>query len=73
LSQAKGSPNDEESILDDIAGREITAAVEKLPLEVVTAAQERGKQRDIWRTAAELLAFFHIQITHRLFTPTNLL
>ena len=40
---------------EDVAGREIDAAVEALLPEVVAAAQERGRNRDIWETAKELL------------------
>jgi len=40
---------------EDIAGREIAQAAETLPSEVVIAAQERGRARDLWETAAELL------------------
>jgi len=39
----------------EIAGRHIAAAAESLPLEVVAAAQERGRARDLWETAKELL------------------
>jgi tetratricopeptide (TPR) repeat protein len=40
---------------EDIAGREIAEAADSLSPEVVTAAEERGKKRDIWETAKELL------------------
>jgi tetratricopeptide (TPR) repeat protein len=40
---------------EDIAGREIASAAEKLPPEVVAAAQERGRTRDLWGTVEELL------------------
>jgi hypothetical protein len=40
----------------DVAGKHIAAAAESLPPEVVAAAQERGRARDIWQTARELLA-----------------
>jgi tetratricopeptide (TPR) repeat protein len=40
---------------EDVAGREITAAAEALPPEVVAAAQERGRARDLWATVEELL------------------
>lgn len=43
---------------EDIAGQELSAAAESLPPEVVSAAQIRGRERDIWETAAELLAEF---------------
>jgi hypothetical protein len=40
---------------EDIAGQEIAKVAESLPAEVVTAAQERGRARDLWETASELL------------------
>jgi len=40
---------------EDVAGREIAAAAEALPPEVVAAAQERGRARDLWATVEELL------------------
>jgi tetratricopeptide (TPR) repeat protein len=40
----------------DIAWRHITAAAAELPPEVVTAAWERGRARDLYETAAEFLA-----------------
>jgi hypothetical protein len=40
---------------EDVAGREIAAAAEALPPEVAAAAQERGRARDLWATAEELL------------------
>jgi predicted ATPase/DNA-binding SARP family transcriptional activator len=43
---------------EDIAGREITAVAASLPLPVVTAAQTRGRGRDLWATAGELLDEF---------------
>lgn len=47
---------------EDIAGREIAAATESLPPKVVAAAQERGRGRDFWETAAELLEELSKQI-----------
>jgi hypothetical protein len=41
---------------EDVAGKHITAVAETLPPEAVTAAQERGRARDLWATAEELLA-----------------
>ena len=41
---------------EDIAGQHIAAAAESLPPEVVQAARERGRARDLWKTAKELLA-----------------
>jgi tetratricopeptide (TPR) repeat protein len=40
---------------EDVAGRELSAVGEALPPEVVTAAEERGRARDLWATAEELL------------------
>jgi tetratricopeptide (TPR) repeat protein len=40
---------------EDIAGRHIAAAAQ-LPPDVVAAAQERGRARDLWATVEELLA-----------------
>lgn len=40
---------------EDVAGRHISAAAESPPTEVVAAAQERGRARDLWETAKELL------------------
>jgi tetratricopeptide (TPR) repeat protein len=41
--------------VEDVAGREIRAAAEGLPPEVVASAQERGRVRDLWATVEELL------------------
>jgi len=41
---------------EDVAGREIAAAAEALPAEVVAVAQERGRARDLEATVEELLA-----------------
>ena len=41
---------------EDVAGQHIAAAAATLPPEVVTAAQERGRARDLEATVAELLA-----------------
>lgn len=43
---------------DDVVGKPIQAVAETLPPEVVAAAQESGRQRDFWETAAELLKQF---------------
>ena len=40
---------------DDIAGQEITAAIENIPPEVASVCQERGRCRDLWETARELI------------------
>lgn len=40
---------------EDVAGRHIAAVAATLPPEVVAAAQERGRARDLWQTAEELL------------------
>ena len=41
---------------DDVAGKHIAAVAATLPPEVVAAAQERGRARDLDATVAELLA-----------------
>ena len=41
---------------EDVSGKHIAAAAESLPPDVVAAAQERGRARDLWETAKELLA-----------------
>jgi hypothetical protein len=41
---------------EDVAGKHIAAAAVALPPEVVDAAQKRGRARDLWGTAEELLA-----------------
>jgi hypothetical protein len=40
---------------EEVAGRELAAMAAVLPLEVREAAQARGRARDIWATAQELL------------------
>ena len=40
---------------EDVAGKQIAAAEGSLPPEVVAAAQERGRARDLWETARELM------------------
>ena len=40
---------------EDVAGRHIAAVAATLPPDVVTAAQERGRARDLEATVAELL------------------
>jgi predicted ATPase/DNA-binding SARP family transcriptional activator len=40
---------------EDVAGRHVAAAAVALPSEVVAAAQEQGRTRDLWATAEELL------------------
>ena len=40
----------------DVAGRHIAAAAAVLPPEAVTEAKERGRNRDLWDTVAELVA-----------------
>ena len=44
---------------EDVAGQGITVAAETLSPEVVAAAQERGRKRDIWETAKALLEEFN--------------
>jgi tetratricopeptide (TPR) repeat protein len=41
---------------EDVAGKHIAAVAATLPPDVVAAAQERGRARDLWATAEELLA-----------------
>jgi tetratricopeptide (TPR) repeat protein len=41
---------------DDVVGQHVAAAAEALPADVVAAAQERGRARDLWVTARELVA-----------------
>ena len=41
---------------EDVVGRHVAAAAEALPPEVVTAARERGRARDLWATAQDLVA-----------------
>jgi hypothetical protein len=41
---------------NDIFGRHIAAVAATLPPDVVSAAQERGRTRDLETTTAELLA-----------------
>lgn len=43
---------------EDIIGQKLDAAAALLPPAVITAAQERGRARDLWTTAEELLAQF---------------
>ena len=40
---------------EDVVGRHIAAAAATLPPDVVAAAQERGRGRDLWETVEELL------------------
>ena len=40
---------------EDVAGKDVAAAAEALPPEVVAAAQERGRAADPWAVAEELL------------------
>lgn len=40
---------------ETVAGKHIAAVATTLPPEVVKAAQERGRARDLWATASELL------------------
>ena len=41
---------------EDAVGKHIAAPAATLPPEVVAAAQERGRARDLWTTVEELLA-----------------
>jgi hypothetical protein len=40
---------------EDVAGKHIAAVAATLPPDVVSAAQQRGRARDLWETAEELL------------------
>ena len=40
---------------EDVAGRQVAVVASTLPPEVAAAAQERGRARDLWQTAEELL------------------
>jgi tetratricopeptide (TPR) repeat protein len=42
-------------LFEDIAGRDIAALAASLPSDVVEAAKARGRAREMWDTAAELL------------------
>jgi tetratricopeptide (TPR) repeat protein len=41
---------------EDVCGKHIAAVAATLPPDVVAAAQQRGRARDLWETAEELLA-----------------
>ena len=41
---------------EDVAGRHIASAATALSPDVVDAAKERGRARDLWTTAEDLLA-----------------
>jgi hypothetical protein len=41
---------------DDVVGKYVAAAAASLPPQVLAAAQERGRARDLWATVEELLA-----------------
>jgi hypothetical protein len=43
---------------EDVVGGHILATATTLPPEVVAAAKARGRARDLWETAAEILAEF---------------
>jgi hypothetical protein len=45
----------EAQLFEDIAWRQVRAAIETLPPDVVAAAQERGRALDWWQTAEALL------------------
>jgi hypothetical protein len=47
---------------EDVAGKPIAAAAATLPPEVVAAAQERGRARDLEATAKELLEEFEAEM-----------
>lgn len=46
---------------EDLAWREVTAAADLLPPDIVTAAQERGRALDLWTTARELIDWLESQ------------
>jgi hypothetical protein len=46
----------------DIAGRELEAAAAAVPPEVANAARERGERRELWETAAEMVARWSVQV-----------
>ena len=41
---------------EDVVGKHVSAIAATLPPEAVAAAQERGRVRDVWATAEEMLA-----------------
>jgi hypothetical protein len=43
-------------LVEDIIGREVEAGTANLPAEVVEAARRRGRTRDLFATAAQLLS-----------------
>ena len=47
---------------EDVVGRRITIASASLPSDMVAAAQERGRARDLDETVAELLAEFEVDV-----------
>ena len=49
----------------DIAGDEIASAAEELPVEAIEAAKTRGRELDLWETAAGLLEEFESVGTSR--------
>ncbi|MCB0083528.1 MAG: hypothetical protein KDE47_21450, partial [Caldilineaceae bacterium] len=49
------------SAFEHLVGVSGIAAADQLPPEIAAAAQERGRQRDLWATAAELLAHIETQ------------
>jgi len=42
--------------IEDVYGKQIVAVAESLPPEVIKAARQRGRERDPWETAKEILA-----------------
>jgi hypothetical protein len=40
----------------DVVGKRVAAAAAMLPPQVLAAAQERGRAKDLWAAAEELLA-----------------
>jgi hypothetical protein len=56
---------------EDLFGRHIEAVAAKLPPETVVAVQKRGQARDLWQTAAELLAEIEAGELSPVGTPSN--
>jgi hypothetical protein len=56
---------------EDVAGQHIAAVAATLPPDVVEAAHERGRGRDLWGTAAELLTDLEANVQRSAFSPTT--
>lgn len=46
---------------EDVFGQQIATIAEALPPKAISAAQERGRARDLWATAKELLTELETQ------------